>query len=139
VTAEFDWWLLILGLVVGAGIVWLVLAELPRRDAELDAAELEMEAGWIAANLAGGAHQTDATAVRAVLGEHRAYLRLPPPDEQRARPAPAPADHSEPSAASAPAPDLPASPATAPSETGGVPTATAPKEAHEPDEDPARF
>jgi len=80
VTAEFDWWLLILGLVVGGGIVWLVLAELPRRDAEIDAAETELEAGWIAANLAA-LHHVEPETVAAVLREHRAYLRLPPPDE----------------------------------------------------------
>lgn len=81
-TAEFDWWLLIVGLVIGAGLVWLILAELPRRDAELDEAEIDVEAGWIAANLeALGNGAADSVAVAAVLRQHRTYLRLPPPDE----------------------------------------------------------
>lgn len=99
-TAEFDWWLLILGLVVGAAIVWLVLAELPRRDSELDAAEMDLEAGWIAANLGARNRPMDPSAVRAVLDQHRAYLRLPPPDE----PAPGAVPDGTPTAAPTQAP-----------------------------------
>ena len=33
--AEFNWWLLILGLAAGAGIAWLVLTDLARRDEDL--------------------------------------------------------------------------------------------------------
>ena len=42
--AEFDWWLLVLGLVVGGGLVYLVLADGARRDADLEAEELPAEA-----------------------------------------------------------------------------------------------
>jgi hypothetical protein len=80
-TAEFDWWLLILGLVIGAGLVWLILAELPRRDEELGEAELDVEAAWIAAQLQHTDRRRDPAFVAAVLREHRAYLKLPPPEE----------------------------------------------------------
>jgi hypothetical protein len=80
-TAEFDWWLLILGLVIGAGLVWLILAELPRRDVDLGPEEHDLEASWIAAQLRPADRRWDADAVAAVLREHRAYLRLPPPEE----------------------------------------------------------
>lgn len=80
-TAEFDWWLLIVGLVIGAGLVWLILAELPRRDVELDQAEIAVEAAWIAATLQAEERELSPGAVAAVLREHRAYLKLPPPDE----------------------------------------------------------
>ena len=85
-TAEFDWWLLILGLVIGAGLVWLILAELPRRDVEIGEAELEVEAAWIAAQLRPTDRRWDPAAVTAVLREHRAYLKLPPPEGARASP-----------------------------------------------------
>ena len=37
VNAEFNWWLLIVGLVVGAGLVWLVVLDSRRREADVDA------------------------------------------------------------------------------------------------------
>jgi hypothetical protein len=98
-TAEFDWWLLIVGLVIGAGLVWLILAELPRRDAELDHSEIALETRWIAANLEAEGRGVDPGAVAAVLREHRAYLKLPPPDEI---PVPPPAQPPAASAASGP-------------------------------------
>jgi hypothetical protein len=36
VNAEFNWWLLIVGLVVGAGLVWFVLMDARRRDEDVD-------------------------------------------------------------------------------------------------------
>ena len=35
VNAEFNWWLLIVGLVIGAGLVWLVLADSRRREVDI--------------------------------------------------------------------------------------------------------
>ena len=80
-TAEFDWWLLIVGLVVGAGLVWLILAEWPRQDEELADEEIRLEAGWIAAQLLADGRMIEPDAAEAVLRQHRAYLGLPPPDE----------------------------------------------------------
>ncbi len=111
-TAEFDWWLLILGLVIGAGLVWLILAELARRDVEIGEAELEVEAAWIAAQLRPTDRRWDSAAVTAVLREHRAYLKLPPPDDAPDAAAPDAAMTSAlPDAAAAP-PALSAMPST---------------------------
>lgn len=79
--AEFDWWLLVLGLVVGGGLVYLVLADGARRDADLEKEELPAEASWIAGRLAERGGDVSAVDVLEVLHEHRAYLALPPPDE----------------------------------------------------------
>src|SRR5205814_8151923 len=49
VNSEFNWWLLIVGLVVGAGLVWLVVADSRRREVGERDAEREGEAHWIAA------------------------------------------------------------------------------------------
>src|SRR5437667_12498274 len=45
---EFNWWLLTVGIVVGAGLVWLVLADVRRREDEVGKAERRFEAAWIA-------------------------------------------------------------------------------------------
>lgn len=78
VNAEFNWWLLIVGLVVGAGLTWLVLADLRRGEDEIESAELRPEATWIADRLAAAARPLSVEAVEAVLRAHRDYLRLPP-------------------------------------------------------------
>lgn len=41
--AEFNWWLLIVGLVVGAGLTWLVVGD--TRDREPMRADAELSAG----------------------------------------------------------------------------------------------
>lgn len=72
---EFDWWLLIVGLVGGAGLVWLMLST--GRDAPDDpdaearrAEERQAEADWVAARLsASGMPLDEATAAR-VLALH---------------------------------------------------------------------
>jgi hypothetical protein len=46
--AEFNWWLLIVGLVVGAGLVWLVIADWSRREEDLSEDERAVESAWIA-------------------------------------------------------------------------------------------
>ena len=48
VNAEFNWWLLIVGLVVGAGLVWFVVADSRRREHDIEADELPREALWLA-------------------------------------------------------------------------------------------
>jgi len=81
VDAEFNWWLLIVGLVVGAGLVWLVVLDSRRRESDIDTAETAREALWLSAILADeGMVVSPATAGR-VLELHRAYLDSPPPDD----------------------------------------------------------
>jgi hypothetical protein len=79
--AEFNWWLLIVGLVVGAALTWLVMADLTRRDADLDAAEQASEARWIATILTDSGRPIAPDRVDEVLRLHRDYLAAPPPDD----------------------------------------------------------
>lgn len=76
--AEFNWWLLIVGVVAGGGLTWLVLADFTRRDTEIADDETAAEATWIARTLDNPA--LDADAVEDVLRAHRRYLGFPPPD-----------------------------------------------------------
>jgi hypothetical protein len=76
--AEFNWWLLIVGVVVGGVMTWLVVADSNRRDAEIDDRERKAEAAWIAGQLADD--RVDAETVERVLRSHRTYLGFPPPD-----------------------------------------------------------
>ena len=78
--AEFNWWLLIVGVVVGAGLTWLVLAESARREHDLLEQELPAEAGWLARTLADEGIDVDPAVTEAMLRAHRRYLGLPPPD-----------------------------------------------------------
>jgi hypothetical protein len=80
VNAEFNWWLLIVGLVVGAGLVWLVVLESRRREADVDSAERSREAAWLAVTLGDEGYQVSAEAADRLLELHRRYLEAPPPD-----------------------------------------------------------
>jgi hypothetical protein len=80
VNTEFNWWLLIVGLVAGAALVWLVLADSSRRDADLEDEEIPMEAAWIAAAMGDEGETIDPRTADRVLRLHRAYLAAPPPD-----------------------------------------------------------
>ncbi len=77
-SAEFNWWLLLVGIVVGGALTWLVLADSSRRERELGDEELTAEAGWIARSL--GETVVDAEVAESVLRAHRRYLGFPPPD-----------------------------------------------------------
>jgi hypothetical protein len=80
--AEFQWWLLLVGLVAGGGLVAVVSMDARRREEDLSALERRAEATWIADQLAvrDRAPAIDAAGVEAVLATHREYLGLPPPD-----------------------------------------------------------
>jgi hypothetical protein len=81
VNAEFNWWLIIVGLVIGAGLVWLILEDSRRREVDVDAKERAGEARWIAAGLRRDGRTLDDDDVLAVLDEHASYLAAPPPDD----------------------------------------------------------
>ena len=49
--AEFQWWLLLVGLVAGGGLVAIVSMDSRRRDEDLADAERAAEATWIADRL----------------------------------------------------------------------------------------
>jgi hypothetical protein len=110
VTGDFNFWLIIVGLIAGAALTWLVMAETTRRDQDIAERELEAEAGWIANTL--GDPLVDAEVAEHVLRAHRRYLGFPPPDalvdpdELVALPQDdAPADTPGDSGETAPAPD----------------------------------
>jgi len=75
---DFNWWLLIIGVVAGGLLTWLVLAESKRQEGEIGETELPAEAAWIARTLATPA--VDAALAEDVLRAHRRYLGFPPPD-----------------------------------------------------------
>jgi hypothetical protein len=81
VNAEFSWWLLIVGLVLGAALTWLVMAESTRRDADLTETEQRGEALWIASVLTSSGRPTEDASVEEILQLHREYLAAPPPDD----------------------------------------------------------
>jgi hypothetical protein len=78
--AEFQWWLLIVGLVAGGGLVAVVSMDGRRREEDIVELERRAEATWIAARLSGRDRELDASTVESVLRVHREYLSLPPPD-----------------------------------------------------------
>jgi hypothetical protein len=80
VNAEFNVWLLIVGLVVGAGLVWLVVMDSRRRESEIDAVELPREAAWLSAVMREDGDEVSPEVAQRLLLLHRAYLDAPPPD-----------------------------------------------------------
>jgi hypothetical protein len=78
--AEFQWWLLIVGLVAGGGLVAVVSMDARRREEDIVELERRAEATWIASRLIGRDRDLDASTVESVLRVHREYLSLPPPD-----------------------------------------------------------
>ena len=78
--AEFQWWLLIAGLVAGGGLVAVVLMESSRNDWDVEEDERRAEARWISETIANRGELVTDDEVGAVLEAHREYLRLPPPD-----------------------------------------------------------
>jgi len=95
VNAEFNWWLLIVGLVVGAGIAWFVLMESRRRETDIDDQERPREALWLSRVLTDEGHPVSPEVTERLLVLHEAYLEAPPPDD------PEPADAAAMAAAGA--------------------------------------
>ena len=79
--SEFNWWLLLLGLVVGGGLTWLVMAETRRREQDLEDDELPEEAEWLEARLAEEGRPLPVDAIERVVQLHRAYLAIVPPTD----------------------------------------------------------
>jgi hypothetical protein len=81
---EFGVWLLVVGLVVGAGLTWFVVADLRRRDEEIGEAERAREALWIGSVLRREGRPVGTDTLERALDLHRVYLESPPPDEPAA-------------------------------------------------------
>jgi len=84
VNAEFDWWLLFVGIAVGAGLVWFVLAESRRHQEEIDTDELPRQAAWLSAALGDDGWTVPPEATGRLLELQREYLAAPPPDPPEA-------------------------------------------------------
>ena len=78
--SEFNVWLLIVGLVIGAGLVWLVIMDSRRRDSEVDSVERASEAAWLSSDMTEDGFDVSPDAAERLLVLHRAYLEAPPPD-----------------------------------------------------------
>jgi hypothetical protein len=88
VNAEFNWWLLIVGLVVGAGLVWVVVMDARRREVDIDEAERPREALWLSTMLREEGHEVSPATAERLLLLHRTYLEAPPPDDPPVEPDP---------------------------------------------------
>ncbi len=84
-TSDFDWWLLLVGIVIGAGLAWLVLAEFGPStvpDPESEETELQLEADWIAARFEERGAKVDRGTLTEALALDRLYrapdVRLAP-------------------------------------------------------------
>jgi hypothetical protein len=91
VNAEFNWWLLIVGLVIGGGLVWLVLLDSRRREDEVSAGERALEAAWLSEALAAEGTALTPAAAERVLQLHAEYLATSMPPDGGPDPAPLPA------------------------------------------------
>jgi hypothetical protein len=80
--SEFNWWLLLLGLVVGGGLTWLVLAETRRREQDLEERDLADEAVWLEERLAEEGRPLDPDTIARVVQLHREYLAVVPPSDE---------------------------------------------------------
>jgi hypothetical protein len=85
VNAEFNWWLLFVGLVVGGGLTWFVLMDMRRREVDVDEAERPREALWLSRMLADEGHEVSPETAERMLVLHRTYLEAPPPDDPKPR------------------------------------------------------
>lgn len=70
----FAWWLIVLGIAIGVGLVWLFVVRLPRTDADVGASETPIEAEWISRNIETYGGLAPQPLVEEVLELHRQYL-----------------------------------------------------------------
>jgi hypothetical protein len=78
--ADYVWWFLIVGVVVGGVIVAAISMDNSRREEDIEGEEREAEATFLAAQLSADGRIVDREIVAEVLDAHREYRRLPPPD-----------------------------------------------------------
>jgi hypothetical protein len=71
----FTWWLIVLGIAIGVGLVWLFLVRLPRTESDVDDSELVAEAGWISQTIESYGGVAPQALVEEILDMHRQYLK----------------------------------------------------------------
>ena len=109
--AEFNLWLLILGIAAGAAVTWLVIGTIARNDDEIASSEAAAEADWIARTIEDHGGRAPIQLVEQILALHRRYLR-----GGSVAPAPAPEDAAEAAVTDSSEPDIAVEDAT-PDET----------------------
>lgn len=72
--AEFQWWLLLVGLVIGALLVFLVMVDFARSAEEQTEREVARESDWIAGILRPTEGEVDPGLVQEVLRLNREWL-----------------------------------------------------------------
>src|SRR5258705_8457285 len=77
--AEFQWWLLLVGLAAGGGLVAVVSMDARRREEDLAELERRAEATWIADPLGPRGGAPDAATAAAVAPAPPPHPRPPPP------------------------------------------------------------
>jgi hypothetical protein len=74
----FAWWLVVLGIAIGVGLVWVFVVRLPRSESDVDDSELATEANWISRNIETYGGIAPQPLVEEVLELHRQYLATGP-------------------------------------------------------------
>jgi hypothetical protein len=70
----FAWWLIVVGIAIGVGLVWVFVIRLPRSEADVGASETPIEAEWISRNIETYGGLAPQPLVEEVLELHRQYL-----------------------------------------------------------------
>ncbi len=73
--AEFNLWLLVLGIAAGAAVTWVVIGTIARNDDEVAAEEQAAEAEWIARTIEEHGGRAPTQLVAQILALHRRYLQ----------------------------------------------------------------
>ena len=76
---EYEWWMLILGVALGAFFLWLLIGRLPRREVDVEERERAAEARWISETIGRWGGAAPPELVAQVLDLHREYLAEPDP------------------------------------------------------------
>lgn len=82
----FAWWLVVLGIAIGVGLVWVFAVRLPRAEADVNDSELASEAAWISRNIEAYGGVAPQPLVEEVLELHRQYLSTGPTPQPGWRP-----------------------------------------------------
>jgi hypothetical protein len=88
-TDPFAWWLLILGIGIGIGLLWLVIGRIPREQDDVSPEERAAEAAWISGVIGRYGGVAPEPLVEEILELHDQYLKGPALE-------PAPADAHQP-------------------------------------------
>lgn len=79
---EYAWWLLVVGLAVGAVVVWLLIGGPARQEDDVEEEERALEASWISGTIERAGGVAPAELVAQVLELHQAYLRRTPSESE---------------------------------------------------------